>query len=246
MKKGMKQNIEFFDTLDQGWEETLANTYKDANTTIIEIFDSNGERVVYRKQHENDQELKGIVQIPEGTEIVKSFAFRNCKNITEIIFPSTAKKLESYICDNCTSLQSVTLCEGIEEIDGYAFYNCVNLKTVQFPSTLSLIGFNAFTFSGLEGDLLIPSNIKRINGSFANCTGLNGTLTLEEGLQRILYNSFKDCPFTGELHIPESVYAIEQSAFDGCKFDVIYVNEHMSKIWDKHWKHGCDAEIKYY
>lgn len=245
----MKQNIEFFDTLDQGWEETLANTYENANSIKIKpVKDSEGRLVIEKSQHNGDESLIGTIILPKGVEIIHKNAFTDCKNITGVNFPASLKYIHMFAFDGCDNLSGhLNFNEGLTRIQAFSFASCPNLTTISIPSTMNNIDSFSFCESGLTGDLNIPGTIKYVgSGAFKGCKNLNGTLTLEEGLQRILYNSFKDCPFTGELHIPESVYAIEQSAFDGCKFDVIYVNEHMSKIWDKHWKHGCDAEIKYY
>ena len=91
----------------------------------------------------------GEVVIPEtieGYEVkwISSYAFSNCKNITEITIPDSVTEIGNYAFDNCTSLSKVQLSNGLTKIGDYAFYYCKNLTEITIPDSVTEIGNYAF------------------------------------------------------------------------------------------------------
>lgn len=248
----MKQNKNFFDELEQGWEDVLANTYEQANTFTAEFTtNSNGLGIVeeYKYYEEN---IEGKVTIPEGVNVIDNSAFKGCPQITSVRFPNTLWRINRYAFMECDSLEKLYFNNGPTFIEDNAFSHCKNLKNVNFPDTLRELHSNVFSGCGLEGNLIIPDSVVILQDSvFSGCRNLNGTLTLGNKLVEIGDGCFANCSFTGELTIPESVKRIGRFAFNGCNFSTIYVKRGNEYKWNKDWNlvpwnYGCNAEIKYY
>lgn len=81
----------------------------------------------------------------ETTNKHYSYVFKNCKNLTKIVFEegSQLTRIDQYFVQGCTSLKTVVLVEGIEEIYDYAFRSCA-LESINIPSTVQRIGDYAF------------------------------------------------------------------------------------------------------
>ena len=78
--------------------------------------------------------------IPEGVTVIAENAFYKCKNLKEIIFPST-----------------------LREVGERAFFRCTGLAALRLPEGLEIIGVDAFAFcDGLTGDIAIPASCREI------------------------------------------------------------------------------------
>ena len=62
------------------------------------------------------------------------------QSITDIIVPSTVKRIERGAFYNCEYLKSVTLREGLQYIGNMAFYSCDRLEKVNIPASVKTIG----------------------------------------------------------------------------------------------------------
>ncbi len=91
------------------------------------------------------------VKIWDGVVEIEDYAFANCINLSEIIFPNTLKSIGSNSFANCSKLTDVILYEGFESLETYAFYGCQNLKTISIPSSINYIGNRALSDTALMG-----------------------------------------------------------------------------------------------
>lgn len=114
------------------------------------------------------------------------------RDITSLDIPNGTYSIGSYVCRDCTSLESVTIPNGVTSIGVNAFYGCSNLDTVNFPSSVTLIDGNAFT----------------------NCTSL--TSLVMDGVVTIGTNSFKGCSSIESIDLPSSLTSIGMTAFQNC------------------------------
>ena len=195
----MKQNKNFFDELDNDWEDVLSDTYKQANTFIPEttILKYEKQKCIKYLKYQLDNTINAPVEFPNDVEIIGSCAFES-SSIPEIYrFPSELKKIESLAFGNCKHLKgNLKFPYGLETIERHAFINC----------------------QGLTGDLIIPNTVRKIGSeSFARCKGMTGKLVLSNSLDVISEYTFGECGFSGELVIPESVKEIHRSAFFKCE-----------------------------
>lgn len=153
------------------------------------------------------------IELPDTVELIGSYAFLNCVNITEIVLPDSVSKIEDY-----------------------AFKGCVNLKDVKLPSTYFWMGTGVFDgteytgtgddfvitddgalvqYLGTDTEVVVPEGVTRIGSAFMGRKDIT-KIVLPDGLLYISKNAFKDCSGLTELIIPDTVLEIESRAFDGC------------------------------
>jgi len=70
--------------------------------------------------------------------------------LTSITIPAGITILYGSVFGNCTSLTSVTLSANLISIFSYVFSGCTALTSITIPSSVTLIGSNAFRYSGIE------------------------------------------------------------------------------------------------
>lgn len=142
--------------------------------------------------------LSGDVVIPRTIDgyLVKTIgdtAFRNCKSITSVTFPSGLSGVGTSAFENCTSLKKITS-DSIIIYGGYSFKNCTSLKEVAMPY-LTYTGYNMFEgCTALENIWLQTDDISA--SAFKDCTKLKSVTIMAP----LFYN-----------HI-----TIRNNAFSGC------------------------------
>ena len=89
---------------------------------------------------------------------------------------------------------------------------------IEFDAPITRIPAQAFYYSNLFGDLVIPNSVTAIDDyAFSNCHGLNGSLTLSNSLKTIGTSAFYWCAeLKGNLTLPDSVTTIGDNAFCDC------------------------------
>jgi hypothetical protein len=78
--------------------------------------------------------VKAIVSLG-GIELIGSYGFYNCADITNVPFPNTIKSIGINAFSNCTGLDSIEFPNGLEQISSGAFDGCTNLKRITFKNT---------------------------------------------------------------------------------------------------------------
>lgn len=174
--------------------------------------------------------LSGNINFPEGLVSIEKAAFRNCKSLLSINFPTSLTRIGNElgyigywdgVFAHCTELCcELVLPENIEIIGMGSFYNCPGLYgQLHLPESLTAIGAEAFGgCTGFTGSIKIPQAICTIHeGTFDNC-GFNGTLSLHNGITVIGANAFKNSRFKGELNLPSELEVISNECFLNCDF----------------------------
>ena len=135
---------------------------------------------------------EGKVVIAEGTESISENVFMHSA-ISEVVFPTTMKKIGKRAFYGCENLINIDFGIGITEIgdmkNTQVFSFCSNLKSICFPRQVKTIGAHAFSNCGIE------------------------TLELNEGLEVVGKNAFSECTIN-HVSFPESIRYIGASSFD--------------------------------
>ncbi len=157
-----------------------------------------------------------------GDDYQKSFAvaevgidaFRDCKNLTSVVLPSSIKTIGKNAFYGCSALSSVTIPNGVNTIQASAFGYCTSLTSIVLPNSVMTLGDNVFYGCSSLTSVTLSKNIGSLKGAFQGCTSL-----VSIDLPPLMYDlngTFKDCTSLTSVNMPKSISVIESNAFDGC------------------------------
>lgn len=198
------------------------------------------------------------IQIPEGIKSIRNEAFGNNQSLEEISLPSTLlrigtytfygsnlksvdfsksviKELPSGTFESCKKLAKVILPKTLKEIGGNAFYGTALLEEIEIPEGVEVIGYTAFSSSGLVS-IKLPNTVRTIRRSFYNCDELKevtvyGMNYTGNDLERsIIGESFQHCPNLETLQIPGGINQIGISVLGMCKVEKLTIPSNVERI----------------
>lgn len=86
-----------------------------------------------------DKSLKNVI-IPDGIEIINSWAFDRCKEIETVVIPDSVKVIGIYAFSDCENLTSLSIPKSVKTIGIRAFFNCNKLNSVKIPEYSNMFG----------------------------------------------------------------------------------------------------------
>ena len=134
-------------------------------------------------------DIKKVI-VKDGITAIRSNAFTNCRNLTEVTIPNSVKAIGSGAFSGCSALTSVNLPNGLNAIKSSAFLNCLRLSDVAIPGSVKTIEYCAFD----------------------GCKGLK-TLTFSDGVTEIGDYAFRGSESLTRVIIPSTVTSIGTEAF---------------------------------
>ena len=176
-----------------------------------------------------------VVQIPEGVEEISDFAFAEdyapnssiekiilpessfdihknafsfCKNLKEIVFP-TSDDINPFLFnfEGCNSLKTFSIPETVTTLIG--LYCPLNLNTIHIPDTLTCVSPNAIHYIGYEGksDEEITARVLLQNPAYKIIDGFMVNTKLSTTLYRIKDDS-------DVIRIPDGIEVIGERTFN--------------------------------
>ena len=127
-----------------------------------------------------DQIESVVFAYADSVTTIGHYAFRNCRNLTEITLPDSLTTIEFGAFSDCTSLREITLPDGLTTIEFGAFELCTSLKEITLPDSLTTIGLLAF----------------------AHCTDLTSITFTSDTPPRINGGAFDGCDSLTEIRVP--------------------------------------------
>jgi hypothetical protein len=193
------------------YEEFLKKKYTDEEINIETL---NEILLLTIKNSENDLQRSYkqdfLRSLGAELKIIKSFAFANNTNLTNVTIPEGVTIIQSNAFINC-NLSNLTIPSTVTTIETSTFANNINLTNVTIPEGVTIIKSNSFVNCNLT-NLTIPSTVTTIE-TFAFANNINLTnVTIPEGVTIIKSNAFGNCNLTN-LTIPSTVTTIETFAF---------------------------------
>ena len=158
-----------------------------------------------------------MVEIPASVTIIDSGAFRDCINLTTVVFASnsnlTTISYEAFI--GCTSLKNIELPNSVTTIERNAFQDCVALTEFIIPDSVTVIGGHAFLGCTSLSELTISNKIEEIGtGAFEDCSSLYN-VTIPDSLKYI-FDIFTGCSSLNTVSFGNTVEQVHCNIFDGC------------------------------
>jgi len=144
---------------------------------------------------------KGAI-IPENTKTINTYAFYNCKGLTEIVIPDNVTTINKYAFSGCTDLKSLTLGQKLKSFDHTAFLGCTALESLNATPN------SQYYYS--ENNCIIE---KETNMLALGCK----TSVIPDTVTAIGSYSFYGCTQLTDLYIPKGVAEIKPYAFAECK-----------------------------
>ena len=152
-----------------------------------------------------------VTQIPR-----ECFAETRLETIT---LPNSIESIAYEAFKNCKDLSNIILSEGLATIGENAFWGCTNLTEIHLPNSVREIGISAFYDCRITS-VIIPEGVKVIEaGLFKYCTKLTN-VTIPNGVKSIGDSAFGACLSLSSLTIPESVKSMGRDPFYCCSPDV--------------------------
>lgn len=178
--------------------------------------------------------------IPEGTEVIDSYAFSGCKGLTSIVIPEGVKKIEKWAFFCCRDLTSITIPKSVTEISKYGvFSHCESLTSIVVEEGNSIYdsreNCNAIIKNGTTlvagcSNSVIPNGVEKLGESaFSGCENLTN-IVIPASVTEIGANAFSDCTALTEIAIPDSVEYIGERAFYNSGLTSIEVPESVKDL----------------
>jgi hypothetical protein len=152
-------------------------------------------------------EYEGVLEVPEGVEILASNCFRYCTKLTGIIIPSTLKVISRDSFRNTSSLSHFTVsCDNkyfSTSKDGKALFDIEKTILIKVATDIE--------------EYVVPETVITIkNYAFHRSKALK-RIYFSNNLKEILSCSFQGCTSLTDVSFPESVTKIGRCSFEGCE-----------------------------
>ena len=153
-------------------------------------------------------------------------------NNNKLIIPDTVTKIASFAFYDCKTLTNITIPDTVISIDNAAFWGCSGLKELTMPAS-AVIFNSANTFNDCTN--IEKVTLTKGTGTMQNYSLLNDTsktsfkytpwyfsrnnlkeLVIKEGIKNIGDYAFDSCSQLTSINIPDSVTSIGRDAFYGC------------------------------
>lgn len=169
-----------------------------------------------------------LVEIPEGVEIIKTYAFYKCDCITSIKLPMSIKQIVNQAINKCANFSELIFPNDFNaDCTGCSICSCPKLNsTIVFGNRLIRVP------QSFEGKYIIPHNITEISaGAFCHCEKITEIL-MPTGLKKIEKYAINECRLLKQIIIPSTVEVIEEQAIIDCENLKHLIVDDKNKIYD--------------
>ncbi len=155
--------------------------------------------------------LRGEYAIPAGVKTIAKYAFA-WNELSGITIPDTVTRVEDGAFFEGSG--AVTMGRSITYFGDSSFYSCP-IRESYISNAVTNIGYCAFMWSGLSGNIIIPGAVSVIRSQAFSCYKLE-SVTLQEGITAIEPSAFYDCQRLKKVTLPDSLTCIDALAFALC------------------------------
>jgi DNA polymerase III epsilon subunit-like protein len=176
----------------------------DKNNPILIVRKEKGFVPVYAFR--NWKNIKEVI-IPEGISEIREHAFEGCCNLEKITFPNSLKIIEKSAFRNCYKLASLDLPINLEAIGTAAFSHCKMLQVLEVPPKVTILGHEIISYCKSLKKIVIPNSVT---------TAYNLGLDFDNPVfnDKVFYY----CPrnSSGKITVPYGITHIADQAFRSC------------------------------
>ena len=152
------------------------------------------------------------VEIPDGVIGLGSFAFENCRGLTNITFPDSLTIIGQNALGNCTGLTNITLPDSLTTINQSAFGGCTSLTEIDLRNVTTFSSnFHFQNCTSLRK--VIGKKVTSTANSFYYCTALETAIL--SNVSTIGQNTFLNAYALKNVDC-RNVGMIVQGAFQNC------------------------------
>lgn len=184
---------------------------KSKDVEYVEIPD--GVEIIKRYAFSELKTLKTI-KIPKSVITIEDFAF-NSSSIESILIPNSISHIGFGILNDCTKLKTVKIENGVTNIGDYMFANCYYLQNVSLSDCLTSIPESCFSMCVSLEHIDIPNSVTNIGDyAFQGCEALK-KITIPKNVIGISEFTFAGA-YQLEIELPSTLTCIMMHAFSQC------------------------------
>ena len=214
----------------------------------------------YAKKLYLNGELVTDLVIPEGVNLIQSYAFHGCSSLTSIIIPQSVTSIGSDAFYGCTGLMSIDVDkdnQNYASIDGVLYdKNITNLiccpgavgkTSIEIPKTVTSI--EAHAFHDCNGIISITWNAIKCNSApFYNISAQITSFTFGDSVSYIPDRLCSNMQKLTSIEIPNSVVEVGGGIFGGCEsLESVILSENITSLLDYYydgWSYGFFENCK--
>jgi hypothetical protein len=147
--------------------------------------------------------------------------------LEEVVLPENIlTEIGSWAFYQCKSLTQINIPESVTDIEEIAFYGCQSLVSMKIPSTVTSLGNNVFKDDTALESLELLANITEIpNGLCSGCQNLK-ELKLSETIQSIRGSAFENCILLTDFTLFKGLDTQGEVCFSGCGFEEVDLTDY--------------------
>lgn len=154
--------------------------------------------------------------VPEGIEVIGSYAFYGNKTLKTVVFPESLQDIEEYAFYNCTALTAIDLPDGITTVGSYAFYGCTAVTDLDLGKCLQSVEPYAFRDLKKVTSIILPGTVKTIGDYAFYACNVATTINIPEGVTSIGAYAFNGCKKVEQIILPSTLTEMGKYAFYDC------------------------------
>ena len=168
----------------------------------------------WKEQTEHVIIEEGISEIPYGIFGEDDVDCAYFKNLKDVSFPTSLRRIGDFAFIGCQHLTQITLNYGVEYIGAHAFEG-TGITEVEIPGSVKQIGEYAFSGGDTER-IIFHDGLKKIKEYAFQFQKLS-ICEIPDSVIRIGEATFEDCTYLQRIRLPQKLTVLESEMFHGCK-----------------------------